>query len=258
MRLNQVTVGSTDVPRAIEFYCRLGLVLIVHTHDKYARFLCPDGSSTFSVHQVERVQAPATTTVYFACDDVDATVAALKERGLQFDSDPKDQVWLWREAYLHDPDNNPICLFTPGKNRVYPPWRKPESLPGHAMHVDALDHVVLTVRSIEATVAFYERALGMRARTFGKGRVALHFGEQKFNLHQSDRPVDENVRHAKPGSADLCLLTKVPLEEVIAHLERVGVAIIEGPGERTGAQGPIRSVYIYDPDENLIEIANQL
>jgi catechol 2,3-dioxygenase-like lactoylglutathione lyase family enzyme len=126
------------------------------------------------------------------------------------------------------------------------------------VRVDALDHLVLTVRSIETTIAFYARVLGMEARHFGEGRVALHFGTQKLNLHQVDRPIDPHVRHATPGSADLCLLTRVPLATVVDHLAACGVRVIAGPDRRTGAQGPLQSVYFYDPDENLIEVANQL
>jgi catechol 2,3-dioxygenase-like lactoylglutathione lyase family enzyme len=119
-----------------------------------------------------------------------------------------------------------------------------------------LDHLVLTVRDIDATCRFYESVLGMERREFGEGRVALHFGRQKLNLHAADRPVDPNVRHATPGTADLCFLTATPIEDVIAHLHALGIAIVEGPVTRTGACGAIRSVYVYDPDENLIEIAN--
>lgn len=128
MRLNQVTVSTRDVPRAIRFYQQLGLRLIVHTDDNYARFLCPDGDSTFSVHRVAQAPRAGDTVVYFECDDLDATVADLKARGLRFDQEPKDQPWLWREAYLSDPDGNAICLFCGGPNRVHPPWRLPSSL----------------------------------------------------------------------------------------------------------------------------------
>jgi catechol 2,3-dioxygenase-like lactoylglutathione lyase family enzyme len=123
------------------------------------------------------------------------------------------------------------------------------------MKVCALDHLVLTVADLGATASFYTRVLGMERRTFGDGRVALHFGQQKLNLHPRDRPIDANVRHATPGSADLCFLTDSTMEEVVAHLQACGVPIIEGPGRRTGAQGPLESLYVYDPDENLIEIA---
>jgi catechol 2,3-dioxygenase-like lactoylglutathione lyase family enzyme len=126
------------------------------------------------------------------------------------------------------------------------------------MDVDRLDHVVLTVRSIPVTVAFYERVLGMQARRCGEDRIALHFGHQKLNLHEVGRVVDPNVRHATPGSADLCFLTRVPLGDVLQHLAACGVRVIEGPARRTGADGPLDSVYFYDPDENLIEVANQV
>lgn len=120
-----------------------------------------------------------------------------------------------------------------------------------------LDHLVLTVRDPDATCRFYERVLGMEVRRFGQGRLALHFGTQKINLHDAAALIDLNVRHATPGSADLCFLTDTPMPQVLEHLERCGVSVIEGPGRRTGAGGPIVSVYVYDPDENLIEIANR-
>ena len=121
MRLNQVTVATHDVERAIAFYRALGLELIVHS-PHYARFVCPEGRSTFSVHRSDGPIA-ASTVVYFECDDLDDRVASLKRAGLTFDSDPVDQAWLWREARLRDPDGNPICLFVAGTNRIDPPWR---------------------------------------------------------------------------------------------------------------------------------------
>src|SRR5215510_3995769 len=126
------------------------------------------------------------------------------------------------------------------------------------MRVVQLDHLVLTVKDIAATVAFYTAVLGMRAVTFGNGRTALHFGGQKLNLHPADRVLDPNVKHATPGSADLCFIVEGSLESWIARLEGAGVPIILGPVVRTGARGPIRSIYIYDPDENLIELSNRL
>lgn len=124
------------------------------------------------------------------------------------------------------------------------------------MRVERLDHLVLTVRSIERTVAFYTRVLGMERRGFGNGRVALHFGEQKLNLHEVGTVVDPNVRHATPGSADLCFLTSATVAETREHLADCGVTMIAGPSMRTGATGPIESIYFYDPDENLIEVAH--
>lgn len=124
------------------------------------------------------------------------------------------------------------------------------------MRVRQLDHVVLTVKDIEATVSFYTSVLGMSARTFGNGRTALHFGNQKLNLHPADRALDPNVKHATPGSADLCFLVNEPIDDWMTHLARQAVPIILGPVERTGAQGQLRSIYFYDPDENLLELSN--
>ncbi len=121
MNLNQVTVAVADIERAVAFYRTLGLELVVHSAH-YARFVCPHGHSTFSVHRSEQTIA-STTVVYFECDDLDATVSALEAKGLTFDSPPTDQPWLWREARLADPDGNPICLFHAGTNRIDPPWR---------------------------------------------------------------------------------------------------------------------------------------
>lgn len=126
------------------------------------------------------------------------------------------------------------------------------------MRIDRLDHVVLTVADIEATCAFYERALGMTTVTFGEGRKALAFGRQKINLHQAGREFEPKALRPTPGSADVCLIAAEPLDAVVAHLAACGVAIEEGPVDRTGAAGPIRSVYLRDPDRNLIEIANYL
>jgi len=124
--------------------------------------------------------------------------------------------------------------------------------------LDRLDHLVLTVADVEATVAFYERVLGMTAVTFAGGRRALAFGEQKINLHPHGREFEPKAAQPTPGSADLCFLTGVPLAEVQAHLAACGVAVIEGPVRRTGATGPILSVYFRDPDGNLIELANPI
>ena len=124
------------------------------------------------------------------------------------------------------------------------------------MRVDGLDHLVLTVADVEASVAFYERALGMTAVTFAGGRRALAFGEQKINLHPRGGEFEPKADYPTPGSADLCFITSVPLAEARAHLAALGVAVIEGPVRRTGATGPILSVYFRDPDGNLIEVAN--
>lgn len=126
------------------------------------------------------------------------------------------------------------------------------------MRIDSLDHLVLTVADIDASCAFYQRVLGMEVVTFGAGRKALAFGAQKINLHQSGREFEPKAHRPTPGSADLCFLTTLPLAQVEAHLASAGVAVGEGPVQRTGAQGPILSVYFRDPDLNLIEVSNQI
>ena len=123
MKLNQVTVPSTDVAKSIEFYKRLGLIQIVDSPPKYARFVCPDGDATFSIHHADELSTGARPVVYFECVNLDDRVAALKQAGIEFDSDPVDQPWLWREAYLRDPDGSVICLYHAGENRLNPPWR---------------------------------------------------------------------------------------------------------------------------------------
>ena len=124
------------------------------------------------------------------------------------------------------------------------------------MRIDSLDHFVLTVADVEATGAFYERVLGMQPVAFGAGRRALAFGSQKINLHPHGREFEPKAHRPTPGSADVCLLTSVPLDAVIQHLAACGVKILEGPVPRTGATGPLMSVYFRDPDLNLIEVSN--
>ncbi len=127
---------------------------------------------------------------------------------------------------------------------------------GSGITLERLDHLVLTVRDIEATCRFYERVLGMRRESFGAGRIALHFGRQKINMHPYPSPVEIVAEDPRPGSADLCFVTETPIAQVAAHLKACGVEIESGPVERTGAQGTLRSVYCRDPDGNLIEVSN--
>jgi catechol 2,3-dioxygenase-like lactoylglutathione lyase family enzyme len=124
------------------------------------------------------------------------------------------------------------------------------------MEVLGMDHLVLTVASIERTVAFYTEVLGMRAATFGDGRRALHFGDQKFNLHEAGHEFEPKAARPVPGSVDICLVVATPIDEVVALLAERNVPVVEGPVDRTGARGKIRSVYLRDPDDNLIELAN--
>lgn len=123
MNLNQVTVPALDVPKSIAFYEMLGLKLIVHTHHRYARFECPDGDATFSIHQVDAQKEGASIQVYFECDDLDDRVEKLREAGIHFDEWPTNQPWLWREAHLKDPFGNQIILYHAAENRKNPPWR---------------------------------------------------------------------------------------------------------------------------------------
>lgn len=122
-----------------------------------------------------------------------------------------------------------------------------------AFRVDAPDHHVLTVASIDASCEFYSKVLGMEAVTFGHNRKALKFGNQKINLHQEKREFEPKAKSPLPGSADLCFLTSIPLAEVIEHLESCKVEILEGPVARTGAKGPILSVYFRDPTATSFE-----
>ncbi len=127
MNLNQVTVPCLDLARSVDFYRRLGLRLIVHDPPQYARFTCPTGDATFSLHLADRVDTVSTPVVYFELDDLDGRVQALQAAGLVFEAEPRDQPWLWREAYIRDPAGNLLCLYHAGSNRLFPPWRLAES-----------------------------------------------------------------------------------------------------------------------------------
>jgi catechol 2,3-dioxygenase-like lactoylglutathione lyase family enzyme len=124
--------------------------------------------------------------------------------------------------------------------------------------IDRIDHVVITAFDLERTIDFYSRVMGMEPVTFAGGRRALAFGRQKINLHQAGREFEPRALKPTPGSMDLCFITETPLEDVIAHLKSQGVAIAEGPVPKTGALGPMSSVYFRDPDGNLIEVSNYL
>lgn len=123
MNLNQITIPSLDLTKSIPFYEKLGLNLIVEALPHYARFECPDGDATFSIHQVETLPKGNGVYVYFECANLDEDVQKLVEKGIQFEELPNDKTWLWREARLKDLDNNQLILFYGGKNRKNPPWR---------------------------------------------------------------------------------------------------------------------------------------
>ena len=123
MNLNQVTVPSLDLEKSIPFYQKLGLKLIVKALPHYARFECPDGDSTFSIHKVEELPKGDGIYIYFECNDLDAQVGELRANGIEFQESPSDRPWLWREARLKDIDNNKLILFYGGEQRKNPPWR---------------------------------------------------------------------------------------------------------------------------------------
>lgn len=124
MNLNQITIPSTNLHKAVPFYQKLGLELIVDSSPRYVRFVCPDGESTFSIHHSEALASGGEgVQIYFECDNLDKEVTRLKAEGLSFEHDPIDQVWLWREARIKDPDGHMIVLFHAGENRLDPPWK---------------------------------------------------------------------------------------------------------------------------------------
>lgn len=127
-----------------------------------------------------------------------------------------------------------------------------------SIEIDRFDHVVITVSDLEASLAFYNRVLGMRVERRANGRVSLHFGRQKFNVHPAVNDITLKARHPTLGSADFCLIAATPIDQVVAHLKACGVTIEVGPSPRDGATGTINSVYFRDPDDNLVEVSNYL
>lgn len=123
MNLNQITIPSLDLTKAIPFYQLLGLKLIVEALPHYARFHCIEGNATFSLHQVEKLPTGEGICVYFECENLDQYILKLIRKGIVFEEMPNDKNWLWREARLKDPDNNQIILYYAGDNRLNPPWR---------------------------------------------------------------------------------------------------------------------------------------
>ena len=121
--------------------------------------------------------------------------------------------------------------------------------------IERIDHFVLTVRSLEGTLSFYERVLGFRREVRPDAPASLKFGRQKINVHESDRPFEPKAAHPTPGAGDFCLITLRSMEEVVARLKDCGVTLVLGPVARIGAEGPMTSVYFRDPDDNLVEIA---
>lgn len=124
--------------------------------------------------------------------------------------------------------------------------------------IASIDHIVFTVQDVQATCDFYQRVLGMDVAAFGEGRKALSFGQQKINLHQFGKEFEPKAASPAPGTQDICLITHMPIADVVKHITGCGVEIEDGPIRRTGAAGPILSIYFRDPDGNLIEVSNYL
>ncbi|XP_044133317.1 glyoxalase domain-containing protein 5 [Bufo gargarizans] len=162
-----------------------------------------------------------------------------------------------RPSHFPAPDAMlPLCRLLLPRAQVSPRTLRLFSDSPAPFRIKHLDHLVLTVRSIEQTVGFYTRVLGMGLVTFKGDRKALTFGIHKINLHEVGKEFEPKARHPKPGSADLCLITETPLRTVLQHLQACNVQVEEGPVPRTGAVGDIHSVYFRDPDHNLIEVSN--
>lgn len=123
LNLNQITAPSKDLSKSVPFYQKLGLKLIVNSLPRYARFVCPDGNSTFSLLQTDSPPNEHGIVMYFECENLDVFVKTLKSKGIKFTEEPTDQVWLWREARLEDPDGNKLVLYSAGENRLNPPWK---------------------------------------------------------------------------------------------------------------------------------------
>lgn len=122
--------------------------------------------------------------------------------------------------------------------------------------IDSIDHLVLTVADVEESCAFYSKVLGMKVTTFGSGRKALEFGAQKINLHQYGCEFEPHAKSPVPGSNDLCFVASIPIQDMLQHLKQLDIKALEGPVSRTGAKGPMTSIYFRDPDGNLLEISN--
>lgn len=123
MNLNQITVSALDIQESIDFYTKIGLKLIVHSNDNYARFVCPNGNSTFSIQKIESISNNTEIKVYFEVEKLDEKINELIGKGIIIDHMPEDKPWLWREAYLKDPFGNQIILYFAGENRINPPWK---------------------------------------------------------------------------------------------------------------------------------------
>jgi catechol 2,3-dioxygenase-like lactoylglutathione lyase family enzyme len=251
VELNQVTLPVTDIPRAVAFYVRLGFRQIVDDAE-YARFECRPYGPTFSVHLAPAVQAGHAAVVYFECEDLDATCAALRADGIQFESDPTDQPWLWREARLRDPAGNPICLYHAGSNRLNPPWRL-ESPSGRLFELDGIDHVALAVRDVPRSVDWYQRVLGLRRMyedAWGDYPAVVGVGGTALALF----PVDGDAAKERPGR-DVLTMRHLAFRVDAANFAKARKGLEEqGIATTFEDHGIAHSIYFNDPDGHEIEI----
>lgn len=254
MKLNQVSLPSTNVERSAQFYRTLGFEQLVSNPPDYARFECPGGDATFSVHGTATVPGVGGGTIYFECDDLDAQYALLRSRGIAFDTAPVDQPWLWREAYLRDPDGNVICLYDSGADRrpdEHAAGTVDECDPGPLAAIQAIDYVILPVRNMAAMRAFYTDVM----RFALNGDAAADWVEYVVG----DNVLTLSTQHQRAATATaqgppLQLAFRVSLELVdqcATALRAAGVPLADEPKNHDWG---IRTVYFNDPDGNLLEI----
>jgi CYTH domain-containing protein/catechol 2,3-dioxygenase-like lactoylglutathione lyase family enzyme len=211
MNLNQITIPSQDVTKSIAFYKELGLKLIVHTHDAYARFECPDGASTLSINKVNKIPTGQGVIVYFEVPDVDKEVLRLRKKGIKFTLPPTDQSWLWREARLNDPDGNPIIIYYAGDNRKNPPWRIQENT-----NIVRKEPTLCENESLEI-----ERKFLITSTTFKKEAHKSTRITQGYLSTDSERTVRVRIKGEKgfltiKGKSNTSGTTRVEVEEEIA------------------------------------------
>ncbi len=195
MELNQVTFPVGDVARSTAFYEQLGFKRIVEAPD-YVRFECRPGGPSFSVHLATPGATSNSVVVYFECEDLDRRVQELREAGIQFETDPTDQPWLWREAYLRDPDGHRLCLYHAGHNRLHPPWRVRGATTG--LTLEGIDHVALAVRDVNESVHWYQDVLGLKRlhqEAWNDYPAVVGVGTTSVALF----PVETDVPHPPPG-----------------------------------------------------------
>lgn len=250
MELNQVTLAVRDIARSVAFYKRLGFTQIVDA-PHYARFECRPGGPSFSVHLREACASSTSVVVYFECDNLNQRVEELRQAGIEFDTDPVDQPWLWREAYLRDPDGHRLCLYYAGRNRLYPPWRIGGTTEGLAL--EGIDHVALAVRDIKASVQWYEDVLGLKRlyqQAWGDYPAVVGVGTTSVALF----PVGTDAPQPSPGRNVLAM------RHVAFRADAENFARVQQELRRQRIAFEFQdhdiahSIYLHDPNGHEIEI----